>query len=282
MEVEPRRHTFLVGCLVGVVLASGLAFLAGRASTSPDAQASAVPSGSTGGAPLPPLNSFPEVSFAQQGEDLIIKQLFGQLGITNATYVDIGAHDPIRNSNTYLFYALGSRGVLVEPNPVYAKKLREVRPRDTVIAKGVGVTGEAMADYYDFGEDGQENTFSKEQADKLVALGMKLRSVVKMPLVSVNDVLAQNFRRGAPSLVSIDTEGLDLAILKSLDFGRWRPPVICAETAEVGSNRVLGEIAEFLRTKGYVARGGTFVNTVFVAEEALAASGRGVANDPRP
>ncbi len=274
MESSPTRQAFLVGSLTGAIVASGLAFFAGRASTLPDAPPPAASSSERAPGPLPPLNSFPEVSFAQQGEDLIIKQLFGELGIANATYVDIGAHDPIRNSNSYLFYALGSRGVLIEPNPEYAEKLRKVRPRDTVIAKGVGVTGEPQADYYDFGDDGQENTFSKEQADKLVALGVKLVRVVKMPLVGINEVLAANFPAAPPSLLSVDTEGLDLAILQSLDFAKWRPPVICTETLEIGGKRVISEISDFLKTKGYVARGGTFVNTIFVAEEALAASAR--------
>jgi len=159
--------------------------------------------------------------------------------------------------------------VLVEPNPVYAEKLGRVRPRDTVIAKGVGVTQETSADYFDFGEDGQENTFSKSQADELVRLGMKLQHVTKMPLVGINEVLGESFASAAPSLVSIDTEGLDLAILRTLDFARFRPAVICAETLEMGTNRVIGEIADFLRSKHYAQRGGTFVNTIFVAEERL-------------
>jgi FkbM family methyltransferase len=273
---DERRRMFLVGCLVGVAAGGAVAFFAGRMSMVPDAPSSPAPIASAAPAPSPsastdspPVESFLKGSFAQQGEDLIVKQIFSEIGITDATYIDIGAYDPIRGSNTFLFYLAGSHGVLVEPNPVYVEKLRRVRPRDTVIGKGIGVTAETSADYYDFGGDGQDNTFSKEQADKLIALGVPLVSKVKMPLVGVNEVLAANFPTAAPSLFSVDTEGFDLAILKSLDFKRFRPPVICAETLEMGTNDVIHAIGDFLRTKKYVPRGGTFVNTIFVAEEWL-------------
>ncbi|MBX3231661.1 MAG: FkbM family methyltransferase [Labilithrix sp.] len=222
---------------------------------------------------MPPLNSFPEVSFAQQGEDLIIKSIFAALEIANATYLDVGAHDPIRGSNTYLFYALGSRGVVVEPNPAYVAKLKAARPRDVVIDKGIGIGKATKATYYDFGDDGQENTFSKEQVDRLAKLGIKPLRTSEMELVDINDVIATHFPNAPPDLVSIDTEGLDLEILKSLDFERFRPPVLCVETLEVGTTRTIDEIAAFLHRKRYVTRGGTLVNTIFVSQEALAHTG---------
>ena len=48
-----------------------------------------------------------------------------------------------------------------------------------------------------------------------------------MPLVNVNKIVDEHFR-GAPSIISIDTEGLDLEILKTFDFNRHRPPIIFA------------------------------------------------------
>lgn len=285
---EPQlgsRASLLVG---GLALAFGAAcFYAGRLSM-PEAPA-APPAGSVAHAPrprpsdstdshagqpppFPPLNSFPEVSFAQEGEDLIIKNIFAQLDIAEASYIDIGAHDPIKGSNSYLFYALGSKGVLVEPNPTLAAKLRATRPRDVVVDKGIAFGTEKAAPYYDFGGDGQDDTFSKEQVDRLAKLGQKPNRVINVPLVDVNEVLATNFPKEPPSLLSVDVEGLDLAILKKIDFERFRPPVICAETAEVDTGHVIAEITTFLASKKYVPRGGTYVNTIFVAEEAAARS----------
>ena len=68
----------------------------------------------------------------------------------------------------------------------------------------------------------------------------------------------------APNVLSVDTEGFDLPILRSIDFKRFRPDVIVAETGELGGHRLDVEILEFLVEQGYQVRGGSFVNTVFV------------------
>jgi FkbM family methyltransferase len=213
-------------------------------------------------------------SYAQQGEDLIVESIFGHLQIPIRTYLDIGAFDPTISSNTYLFYLKGCRGVLVEPNPALCGTLKRYRPRDTVLNVGIGPSKETAADYYLLGDANgnldQLNTFSKEEADRVIALGggRRIRKIIKMPLVSINTVMEEHFQ-GAADFVSTDTEGLDLDILKSLDFDRFRPPVVCAE-AGASSDGI--KIIELMRSKGYSVRGSTFVNTIFVDDRLLTAS----------
>ena len=83
-----------------------------------------------------------------------------------------------------------------------------------------------------------------------------------MPLLNINDVMAGHFQ-DAPTFLSVDTEGMDLAILQSIDFGRFRPAIICAPPG-LRHRADRAEIPEFLATQGYVVRGGSFVNTIFV------------------
>ena len=205
------------------------------------------------------------VSFAEHGEDLVIEGIFEALDIRTQSYVDIGAWDPIISNNTYLFYCKGSRGVLIEPNPAFFAKLKSVRPNDTVLNIGIGVTDQKEADYYILPGAGELNTFSKEQADAWTkTVGHQvIQKVTKMPLVNINEVLRGNMGRG-PDLLSVDTEGFDERILKSLDFERFRPKVICAETLEPDTKKVLQSIVSFLESKDYSVRGSTFVNTVFL------------------
>jgi hypothetical protein len=66
---------------------------------------------------------------------------------------------------------------------------------------------------------------------------------------------------------------MDLDILKTLDFERFRPDVICVETAKLPSNAVDVEILRFLESKRYSARGATFINTIFVDDRHLAEPG---------
>src|SRR5262245_46395583 len=69
----------------------------------------------------PPPQS--QETYAQSGEDRIVYFILGYLGVQRRDYLDIGAWEPIVNNNTYLFYRLGYRGVLIEPNVTLCKKL---------------------------------------------------------------------------------------------------------------------------------------------------------------
>ncbi len=205
------------------------------------------------------------VSFAEHGEDLVIEGVFKALDIKNPSYVDIGAWDPIICSNTYLFYCQGSKGLLIEPNPALFAKLKSVRPKDAALNIGIGVTDQKEADYYILSGSGELNTFSKEQADgwTKIAGHPVIKEVIKMALVNINEVLQENMSRG-PDLLSVDAEGFDERILKSLDFEKFRPKVICAETLELGTHQVLQSIVSFMESKDYSVRGSTFVNSIFL------------------
>ena len=210
-----------------------------------------------------------KLSYAQQGEDIVLWQILVYvLGIPHPTYMDVGAHHPVFNNNTYLFYGLGSTGVLVEPNPGLHGVLEQVRPHDVLVRAGIGVTAQAEADFYIIGgsEDGQLNTFSREQAEALVTRSRghySIAKVLKVPLLNINELMRKHWN-GPPNLLSLDTEGFDLPILRSLDFKRLRPDVVCVETVEIGGRRLLADIMQLMAKNGYEARGGSFVNTIFV------------------
>jgi FkbM family methyltransferase len=204
-------------------------------------------------------------SYAQCGEDQVVFFMLKYLNVRKKDYLDIGAWAPILNNNTYLLYSMGYRGLLIEPNIDACKKLREVRPGDKVLEAGIGVSSVREADYYVMTKSSW-NTFSKEEAERQVKVSnntVLIKEVIKMPLLDINQVMDEHFQR-APAFVSVDTQGLELAILKSIDYGRFRPEIICAETLVTGTNQLVPEVAEFMQTKGYVVRGMTLVNTIFV------------------
>jgi FkbM family methyltransferase len=218
-------------------------------------------------------------SFAQQGEDLIVDNIFSMLGIKRPlTYLDVGAFDPILDSNTYAFYREGARGVLVEPNPAKVERLKKVRPRDETLNVGIGVSEQqTTADYYVLGgtSDGLLNTFSKEEAEEVQRTtpgSYPIEKVLKLPLININTIIRDHLGK-APNFLSIDTEGMDLGILKTLDFDRYRPDVICVETKDVGGDAVNVDILYLLEGKRYSARGATFINTIFVDDRHLGTPG---------
>lgn len=152
-------------------------------------------------------------------------------------YCDIGANHPRDLNNTYAFYCRGARGLLIEPDPTLASKLRNARPRDTVQNVGVAFDERRRARMKIFSSP-VFNTFVQEQADLVVessqkwASGEKQRVIreIDVELVPANNLLAKHLPDGFEFL-SLDTEGCDLEILRSIDFDRHRPKLICVETS---------------------------------------------------
>jgi len=153
----------------------------------------------------------------------------------------------------------------VEPNPVLVEKLKTVRPGDVVVAAGIGLKATTEADYYVIRGRWPLNTFSREDVAELRRQSTEdpVEKVIKMPVIQINRLIADHFQH-APDLLSIDIEGLDLAVLRSLDYRAHRPAAICAETKKPWMSHDRTPIARLLRPKGYVACAGSLYNTIFV------------------
>jgi FkbM family methyltransferase len=206
------------------------------------------------------------LSYAGHGEDLLVwawLSVEGRLKGPEIRYLDIGAADPIHLNNTYLLSTLGASGVLVEPDPAQAAKLRAVRPRDLTIQAGVAFDGRRSATFTRFTSP-LFNTFSPQQADKVVAASKTwhptaLQTVVdhlEVELIPINQILEEH---GTPHFLSVDAESFDFPILQSLDFSRFRPWIICTEIM-----RPCGEIAALLNPHGYQFIGRTPDNVLFM------------------
>jgi len=208
-------------------------------------------------------------SFAQAGEDLAMEFLLRYLNIPVTRYLDIGAYDPTFLSNTYFFQRRGANGVLIDPNPYCVERLRSGRKGDIVLEGcilGPDVAPGTLVPFYHMTEPGW-NTCSKAEAEHMSAVSegkVTVRRESEVTVLDVNNILKLCFPDAPPQIVSIDAEGKDLDVLKSINFALYRPPVVCVETLVCGTKRAVPEIPEFMHTVGYTPRGGSFVNTIFV------------------
>ena len=222
------------------------------------------------GRPGGTMPEYGRVSFSQEGEDIVLYHaLRDTMKIEKPVYMDVGAAHPMAANNTYLLYwSAGGHGVLVEPNPMFVELLRRERPKDITVAAGIGVTETSEADYYEIKDNPWLNTFSPDEAKERQKNGNIVERVTKMPLLNINKVIEQHLGK-APDLLSTDVEGLDFDILKTLDLQRYRPAVICAEDVAFWDAGQLTDIAKYLIEHGYVPRGGSMVNAIYLDKQRL-------------
>ncbi|MDB5280359.1 MAG: SAM-dependent methyltransferase [Ferruginibacter sp.] len=212
-----------------------------------------------------------KVSYSQCGEDLIVDFLLTWiLNIKVPTFMDIGAHHPHNFNNTYIFYKRGCRGVNIEPDPVLFDFIKKMRPEDININKGVGFkTGNETADFYLMSSKAL-NTFSREEAERISKNGnIQINEVKQIELININELMNRYFDKIELDFLSLDVEGLDFDILKSIDFGKYAPKVICVETIEFSEHRtILKQQAtiDFLIAKGYFCYADTSINSIFVKQ----------------
>jgi FkbM family methyltransferase len=207
-------------------------------------------------------------SHSAHGEDLLICSWLRhhRRTLSEMCYVDVGAGYPIELSNTYLLYREGARGVLVEPDPDQAKLLRRTRPKDTVVNAGVAFDDRRSARLYKMTAPGF-NTFSKEQADSCVRISQnwepherqRIEKEIECPLIPINEIISTYLPGRRVNLVSIDTEGVELQILKTLDFALLdEVAIVCVE-----ANVPLEDFETILRPAGFEMFARTSSNWLF-------------------
>jgi FkbM family methyltransferase len=207
-------------------------------------------------------------SFSQSGEDRIIKFALDSMGIQQPKYLDIGAYHPYKLSNTAIFYESGSKGLNVEPNPDLFSAFLKRRKRDVNLNVGICDSEGEMAFY--IMSPSTLSTFSYKEAQNYVREGHQISCIKKVSTTTIPQIVKKYFDGVFPEILSIDTEGMDLIILKTIDFSQSSPVIICVETISFSSSRngkKNMEILDFLDESGYFVYADTYINTVFVKKD---------------
>jgi FkbM family methyltransferase len=224
-----------------------------------------------------------KVSYSQCGEDMIVWSLFALLGKSAPSYLDIGAHHPTYLSNTALFSLLGARGINIEPDPELFAAFSRARPRDINLNIGVAETSGTLPFYRM--ADPTLNTFSSAEAEQIrMHRNIAITATVPLPVEPIAAVLEQ--WKFVPDFVSLDVEGRDLEILRTFDFERHRPLMLCVETLDFSTSpegRKNGDLISYVEQQGFEVYADTYINTLFVDGRRIPLSGsiRRLANTSR-
>lgn len=201
---------------------------------------------------------------SQTGEDLIIESLLPQK--KDGFYVDIGANHPIKFNNTFLFHNKGWSGINIEPNPSRAWLFKLFRRNDINLSIGIGAQKSNM-DFYVF-KVNTLSTFDKKSADEYQRMGHRLKKVINIPILPLRDVLNKHCDANKEiDIMSIDTEGLDMEVLKSNDWKKFRPHFIILETLEYregNTGKKLNDVYDkYMSEIGYSKVADTHINTIY-------------------
>lgn len=189
--------------------------------------------------------------YSQEGEDLLAARLFDEKA--DGFYVDIGAHHPIRHSNTYLLYRRGWRGINIDATPGSMAEFRRLRPRD-INVECLVASDPSPRRFHVFNEPAL-NTASPTMARERPTENAQYQVTREVELRprTLASLLDEFVPRGKMiDLMSVDVEGLDLDVLSSNDWQRYRPSLLLVEVLQTElSDLDTHEIVRFLRGRNY-------------------------------
>jgi FkbM family methyltransferase len=138
-------------------------------------------------------------------------------------FVEVGANDPHERSQTWHLEQAGWTGLLIEPQPNLASKLRAMRT-----AKVFEVACSAS--------ENAGHTLPLHVAGPLSALnrermapGATPENVIRVPIRTLDSVFGEARAPAGFDFLSIDVEGHEIEVLRGCDIARWQPKLILLE-----------------------------------------------------
>lgn len=200
------------------------------------------------------------VSYSEVGEDILFYKLFhprkSEMLPNNfkkeGFYIDIGCNHPVSNSQTYLMYKKGWNGLVIDPSPEYANYFKIMRPNDIYLPIGISQESGIM-NYYQYDLD-VINSFDFNSSEILAKeLNAKLINTIRVNIYRLDYILTKYLPEGKKiDLLTIDTEGHEKQIIKSNDWGKYRPKFVLLEIHDFDNHVPLNsEIVNYMISKQY-------------------------------
>ncbi len=202
---------------------------------------------------------------SQYGQDKFLNNFFFK-DKKSGVFIDIGAHDGVSGSNTWFYEKiLGWKGICFEPMPHVFKKLVNSRScacvNACIAAKEGSVTFRQILGPSEMLSGIEANYDARHKARIEAALKARGGSYefVEVPAYTLNSILEKN-QMYHIDFLSLDIEGGELAVLKSIDFKRFYFSAITVE-----NNYHIPEIRSFLESQNFrfVKRLGT-IDEVYI------------------
>jgi FkbM family methyltransferase len=205
-----------------------------------------------------------QLSFSQEGEDLVLLRTLAMNSGRPGFFVDVGAHAPKWYSNTFLLYQKGWRGINIDATAGVAKEFARVRPADTTLEIVVGNGDEK--EFIDF-EGHELSGLSSAQLSGRIDQGVPVKSRRMVRTVPLRAILEKHM---SPTQ-KIDVEGHEEEVLQSNDWNRYRPRVIIVEIGQAISmaDVTSASVTHFLEDHNYIPYARTGLSVFFARKDCL-------------
>jgi len=188
---------------------------------------------------------------SQYGQDEFLdKKVFNEK--RNGVFVDIGAHDGVLLSNTFFFEKFRDwKGICIEPVPATFRKLSENRNSININGCITNVRGSfrflEISGYAEMLSGMLDNYDEKHLAriDREISTYGGSKRVIDVPGYNINELLLTHGIKNI-DYCSIDTEGNEFEILKTIHFNEIRIEVFTIE-----NNYGKSDIRDFMEGNGY-------------------------------
>lgn len=167
------------------------------------------------------------IDYSQYGQALVLQQLITP--DTPRCVVDIGTHDGIIGSNSRRLLELGWAGVLVEPLPnVFARLQMNSSDFNNSKLLRAAVSDAAGVARMRIGRDGHDGQLSSLSDDEEILPNVS-DETLDVETVTLRDVLEFGEVPDDFGILLLDTEGLDVIVLRGLAETLARPRIIMTE-----------------------------------------------------
>jgi len=193
---------------------------------------------------------FPRKSYSMFGEDLVISKIFKNK--KKGIYVDVGCYHPIEGSNTYLLFKKGWNGINIDLNKTSIDLFDKARSGDLNLNLAISNKSKKIK-YYFRKKINMLNTINQNFAKNYFLKGFKTSYIQSQTL---NFILKKFKYSQKIDFLNLDIEGNEINALKSLNFKKYEPKVICVEIHKTSGRNRKSQIEnnplyKFLKKKGY-------------------------------
>ncbi len=156
-------------------------------------------------------------------------------------FLDLAAADGVTHSNTHVLERwFGWSGICIEPNPTFFAELK-TRRRCVLDSSVVSDCRERVPFRIDNGQLGGVVAGDTDNNPRIRGPQLAQAEIIELQAFRLNDILGRHHAPRVIDYFSLDVEGCEERVLRTLDFGRYQFRCLTVERPTPGVNAILFE-----------------------------------------